>query len=152
MPKTPKISLPLPRWQKWGLIVCFMLLLSSGLVWLYLEHFVAVEGEFGPENHPWQHTWLVVHGVASPMFAWLVGVLWTAHIKRHWRARMKRTSGVLMLIGCLVAALSALGLYYLANEQWRSVTSALHWILGCLFALVFLWHYCIHAGHNKKVR
>jgi uncharacterized membrane protein len=137
---------PLPRWQRLSVYGLSVALLITGLAWLYLEHYVRSEAEFGPEHHPMQHLTLVWHGVLAMPMLWLSGVLWTAHIKRHWRYRLNRSSGVALLIVLIVLSASAAGLYYLSDEQTRTVVSWLHWIVGVLAGFVLV----LHVGLGRR--
>ncbi len=133
-------SAPLPSWQRYGIYSVGAALLLSGLIWLYLEHFVRIEAEFGPEHHPIQHIMLVSHGLLATPMLWLTGVLWTAHIKRHWRQRINRSSGVVLIIALVLMTLTAGGLYYLSSDFLRAWASLSHWGFGVAGAFLLALH------------
>ncbi len=138
--------MPLPHWQRCGVYLIGGALLFSGLAWLYLETFVRIESEFGAEHSPWQHRWLVLHGALAMPMLWLVGVLWTAHVKRGWLNRQNRITGAFLLAIFALLTISAAMLYYLADEPWRAATSLLHWLFG-LAALIAL---PVHIWRGRK--
>jgi hypothetical protein len=78
---------PLPSWQRRSIYALGLTLLLSGILWLILHHYFLLDGEFGPEHRPLEHTLLVIHGSAAMPMIWLIGVIWTAHIRRGWRER-----------------------------------------------------------------
>ena len=141
------VATPLPRWQRLGVYGLGFALLLSGVVWLYLEHFVRVDAEFGPEHHPAQHIMLVSHGLLAMPMLWLSGVLWTAHIKRHWHYRINRSSGVVLAVSIVLMAITAGGLYYLSSDNTRAWASVLHWVFGIAGGFLLVLH--VGLGRRK---
>lgn len=130
----------LPRWQEWSIYLGFGLLFSSGVVWLLLDWFVRVTGEFGPEHHPAQHWSIVVHGIAAYVFLAVIGSLIPLHIKLGWILGQHRWSGSALAATLLVLSLTALGLYYASDDLSRSWTSIVHWSVGLFALLTILLH------------
>lgn len=136
----------MPRWARWWIYAGGATALLTGAGWLLLHHFVRVEGAFGPEAHPLEHPALVLHGVAAAALLWAFGLIWLGHVRRAWHRRFNRRSGGTM-VGLMVwLGASGLGLYYLADEQWREVASIGHWTLG-LFAGAWL---PIHVWRGRR--
>lgn len=130
----------LPRWQKYGLLGCVILLTLTGGLWLLLHHFVQTVGAFGPQSHPLEHPALVLHGIAGAAGLVFFGSVLSLHVPLGWRSGRQRITGALMLGLWASLALTALGLYYLSDDSWRSLTSLLHWIMGLLMSALFIWH------------
>lgn len=130
----------LPRWARRGVYAVSALCFGSGAAWLWLHHFVTVDGAFGPETSPLEHPMLVVHGIAAMAMTWLFGVLWLAHVRRAWHARRNRRSGGAMVAFLSALCLSGLGLYYLGDEQLRAWTSTAHWLVGFVAATALPIH------------
>ena len=101
---------------------------------------MCINDDFGQSHHPAQHGVLVLHGVLAMPMLWLIGVIWTAHIKRGWRQRSNRLTGSVLGALLLIETISAAALYYLANEQWRAAASAAHWVLGLLLPIGLIFH------------
>lgn len=143
----------LPRWVRWTVYAVGMACVVSGTAWLLLHTFVQVEGDFGPQPHPFEHPLLVVHGVAAALMLWTFGLLWLSHVRRAWGRRTNRTSGGTMVVLLAWLGVSGLGLYYLADERWREVASVGHWAIGLLAAAWLPFHIwrgrrTVHSRHR----
>jgi hypothetical protein len=130
----------LPRWQRWGVYALSAGLVLSGAAWLWLEYFVRIQAEFGPEHSPWQHRSLIVHALLAWPALWLIGVLWSVHIRRGWRERRSRYSGATLLALFAVLSVSAMLLYYASDDRWRAISSVVHWALGLQLVLLLPLH------------
>ena len=130
----------LPAWQEWSVYIGLGLLFVTGAVWLLLDWFVRVPGEFGPEHHPAQHWSLVAHGVIAYIFLVVAGSLIPIHIKLGWSLGGNRSSGSALGGTLLLLSLTALGLYYAADDGARTWTSIAHWSLGLLAPIAILFH------------
>ena len=128
---------PLSRRTVYGLC---LLLLISGAVWLVLHTWLRVDGPFGPEHHPLE-TWLMrLHGLlALPALVGL-GSLLPAHVWPAWRPRLRRSSGLVLLVACAVLALGGWALYYVADETARQWLAISHWGLGLALPVLVLVH------------
>jgi hypothetical protein len=138
----------LPRWQEWSVYLSFGALLATGVVWLLLDEFVRVNGEFGPEHHPAEHWMLVVHGVAAYAFLIVVGAALPVHVILGWNIGRNLKTGVAFLGASLILGVSALGLYYFGGDAVRSQASLIHWVIGLAAAPVLL----IHALRGRSDR
>lgn len=130
----------LPRWQEWSVYVTLGLLIMTGLVWLCLDNFVRVEGEFGPEHHPAEQTVLIAHGIAAYAFLIIGGAMIPVHITLGWNTRRHLKSGLTLAGTCLILGVTALGLYYVGGEISRSWVSIIHWIVGLVAIPALLIH------------
>ena len=130
----------LPRWQEWSIYLGFGLLFSTGVIWLLLDWFVRVPGEFGPEHHPAQHWSIIIHGVAAYFFLATMGSLLPLHIILGWILGQHRWSGSALAGALLLLSLTALGLYYAGDDLSRSWTSIVHWSVGLLALVTILLH------------
>ena len=130
----------LPRWQEWSIYLGFGLLFSTGVIWLLLDWFVRVPGEFGPEHHPAQHWSIIIHGISAYFFLATMGSLLPLHIKLGWILGQHRWSGSALAGTLLLLSLTALGLYYAADDLSRSWTSIVHWCVGLLALVTILLH------------
>lgn len=136
----------LPRWQEQSVYWSLGLLIASGIAWLALDTWVRVEGEFGPEHHPAEHWLLIAHGVLAYAFLIVAGTVIPVHIKSGWAQRRNRKSGLSLGLSSAIAAATALGLYYAADEALRPLVSAIHWLVG----LVILPALLIHAIRGRR--
>lgn len=129
-------TLRLSRQRRWALYAAFALLLLTGLAWL-LVHFLAFEPE---TTAPWQAWSMRVHGAAAFYVTFLLGVIWSVHIRYCWTRRHNRLAGG--LFGGIVALLVAtgFGLYYFNGEALRNATEWLHWGGGVVVCALFWIH------------
>jgi len=127
----------LPGWIRAWVYAGGTLCAASGALWLLFHYFIHRNGAFGPEPHPMEHAWLVVHGIAGLGMLWVFGLVWLPHVRRGWAKRQHRLAGGTMVSLMLWLAISAGGLYYLGNDDWRDVVGVAHWASG-LFAAAWL--------------
>lgn len=130
----------LPAWQELSVYIGLGLLLATGVAWLLLDWFIRIPGEFGPEHHAAEHWALVTHGVLAYVFMVVVGSLIPIHIKLGWSLGRNRTSGSALSGTLLLLSLSALGLYYVADDDARTWINIVHWSLGLLAPIAILSH------------
>ena len=81
-----------------------------------------------------------LHGAAVVAFLVVFGALLPGHVVQNWRQRFNRYSGLTMVIVVTVQALTGYGLYYLVDERQRTVTSALHWVIGLAASAALVIH------------
>lgn len=116
-----------------------------------------------PDYLPTSDTWekfpalsRKIHGGAAMLTLLVLGAL-TAHVKRGWKAAQNRLSGVVLLAlnGFLIA--TGYGLYYAAEEDFRTWLIRWHgWIgLGTVVLLpahVVAGRIIIRRLHNRKIQ
>lgn len=136
----------LPPWQEYAVYVSLGALIVTGLAWLALDQWVRINGEFGVEHHPAERAALIIHGVAAYAFLIVAGALVPVHVKAGWGLGRNRGSGLALGIGCIIAAITALGLYYLGGEGTRSAASLAHWLVGLAVIPALL----IHAIRGRR--
>ncbi len=131
----------LPLWQRRAVYALASAIWLTGAGWLIFQYFIRVPDQFGFDNpHPLQRWWLVAHAVVSLGGLWIFGLLWHHHIARGWEQRLRRPTGGTLFGLIAWLALSGCALYYLGDDQARSLTSLGHWILGLGTLAAFLLH------------
>lgn len=130
----------LPRWQEWAVYVTFGALSVTGVVWLALNWGVRIEGEFGPEHHPGEHWALVFHGIAAYAFLIIGGAMIPIHVKLGWSMRRNYKTGLWLGVGCILAAVTGLGLYYIGEDIALSTARIAHWVVGLVVIPALLIH------------
>jgi len=108
----------------------------SGIIWVYLHHFVRVEGEFGLLHHPVEPLLLKVHGISAALMLIGFGSVLPGHIPRAWALNRNIATGIIFFTVMTVLSLSGYFLYYLSDESIRDFTSILHWVLGLAFPVL----------------
>jgi len=133
-------SASLARSRRWALYIIGVGVWLSGGLWLLLHHFLVEQGEFGPKTHPLEPWWLKLHGAFGFAAIWIFGLLWGVHVSRAWPGSGRRWSGGMMTLVFAWLILSGYLLYYVAIENARSVVSILHWGIGLVSPICFVFH------------
>jgi hypothetical protein len=134
------ISLRIPQLYRRIFYSFLALSLCSGLLFFILEQWFVIEGEFGPQKHPWQGTVIRIHGASAFFMLMSFGALLAAHIPYGWKSTRSRKSG--LVVASLVALQIVLGylLYYLAGETIREYTGYVHILLGLIMPIALFIH------------
>ena len=141
----------MPRARRLTLYAVSLSVWGSGCVWLLLHYFVHSVDRLGFETpHPAEQWCLVAHAFASFYAMWWFGVLWTGHIKRGWKARIRRGTGGTLFGVWLWLAMTGYALYYVVNDAWRARTSILHWTVGLAALGAFLFHLYVNRSRPAK--
>ncbi len=120
----------------------------TGITFFVLSRWLQVEGEFGPEKHPWQFPVLQIHGAAAFLMLMAIGSLLTSHVPSGWRTFRSRRLGITLVTGVSFMAISAWVLYYAAGENLRPIIGNLHASVGVSLPLLLtlhIWHGRRHA-------
>ncbi len=133
------ISLRVPKTIKQLLISTLLISFVTGGLFFILNNWITIEGEFGPEKHPLQFPTLQLHAAAGFVMILLYGAFWGSHVPLAWRSKRARNTGVGLALFIGIQILTAYLLYYLANEQARTLTAWTHLGVGmCLPLFLFL--------------
>lgn len=138
----------MPKWHEWLVYGSLGLLFLSGVVWLLLDRFGKIDGEFGSEPHPALPWLLMVHGITAYIFLVVLGMLVPVHMLSGWNAGRNRRSGLAIVTAGLVLAVSGLMLYYTSAETFRANASGAHWLLGLILPLILI----VHILRGKRTR
>lgn len=141
------IRMHMPAGLRRSLYALLALSWVSGIVYFVLSRWMQVEGEFGPEKHPWQFPLLKIHGAAAFLMLMAIGAMLVNHVPATWRTHRSRGFGVALVIGVSLMVISAWCLYYAANEQWRPILGNTHAAIG--FALPAIL--AIHILRGRRV-
>lgn len=112
----------------------------SGIAFFIFSRYVLIEGEFGPEKHPWQFPLLKLHGAAAFMMMMSLGAVITSHIPAGWRTGRHRVFGSILLASVTFMVLSAWALYYLSNDTNRELIGNIHAAVGVMLPFTGFWH------------
>jgi len=128
------------RSRRWALYIIGIGVWLSGGLWLLFHYFFVEQGEFGPKIHPFEPWSLKLHGAFAFASIWIFGLLWGVHVSRAWPGLRRRWSGGVMTGVFAWLILSGYLLYYVGNENARSVVSILHWGIGLATPICFAFH------------
>ena len=91
-----------------------------------------------------------LHAAVSFWMLTMLGSLWNIHMRAGWRHRQHWRSGVAMALLMLILLFTAIGIYYLADEQMAMISAALHLGAGALVLVLFVYHAMI--GYRRAVQ
>ena len=143
-------SVRIPGPYRYALFALVLLSWSSGIAFFSMNRWMQVEGEFGPQKHPWQMSVLEIHGAAAFCMMIAFGALLSAHVPAGWRARSLRSVGVALVAAPAFLALSGHLLYYLGDEQLRLSTSYAHAAVGFCLPFLLLVHVLQGAARRRR--
>lgn len=131
-----------------GLYAAIAFAWGSGTAFYCLRRWFQVEGEFGPQAHPWQHSILSLHGAAAFVMLMAIGAMALSHIPSGWRTRRSRAHGVMLACAASVMAITAWALYYLSQKTTRDWIAWLHLCFGLALPALLMLH--IHLGRRSR--
>lgn len=130
-----------PRWFHPLVMVVASSLLLSGLLlapsMLMMRAEVDVPWHLDGSQRVGVAAW---HALSAMLATWVVGALWTVHMRAGWRRRLQRVSGALLVGLIALLAGSALGIYYLGDESLSVWAAWVHLVVGGGVAMPFAWH------------
>jgi hypothetical protein len=92
---------------------------------------------------------LKLHGAAAMAALILLGAL-INHVRKGWKARKNRSSGITLLLAILFLVVTGYGLYYAGDEQLRSLISRWHTWIGLGVSLLIPAHVVIGRALRRK--
>lgn len=147
------ITTHMPSPFRLTLYAAFLLSWCTGVAFFFMNGWVSVEGDFGPEKHPLQYPTLKVHGAAAFLMMMFYGSLLGSHVLVSWRTQRMRGLGLFMVFAVGFQVLTAWLLYYLSSEDARSWVAWGHFLMGVSLPLWLTVHIVVGRATNpKKVR
>jgi len=93
-----------------------------------------------------------IHGAAAMVFLVVFGALVPLHMRRAWKAKRNLTTGIFIVMACLVLIISGYGLYYWGEPDSRINISLIHLGFGILFPVFLLAHALIGRRISSKIK
>lgn len=144
------INIKIPLLFRRGLFILLGSSLISGLGFYIFSHWITIDGDFGPEKHPWQFPLLQIHGACAFLMMMAYGALLANHAPSGWRLKRLRGWGLTLVSVIVLQIVTAYSLYYLANEQLREWLANAHTLLGLSMPFLLFGH--IKAGKKNLVQ
>ncbi|MGC4062453.1 MAG: hypothetical protein QM749_17050 [Aquabacterium sp.] len=133
----------MPRWQRGLLFAGFAWLAVTGGLWLAV-HFLGwpaiARATMAGLPSPWEHPLMQLHGLGVFLMLFMAGRVSVLHVKRGWRLRRHRFSGVVMVSALALLALSGYALFYLVPDDWRDPFGLVHTVVGFVCVAALCWH------------
>lgn len=83
------------------------------------------------------------HATLSFLMMGIIGALWSIHMQAGWKRRRNHQTGLSLLIFMMLLGISAIGIYYLGDEQASMYSSVAHMLMGIIVPLFLLTHIVI---------
>lgn len=135
-------QLRLSRFAEFFVYLVFGLLLVTGVGWMFAQ-------ARPDEADRLPSLMLKVHGGVAMVALVLLGAL-INHIRKGWRARKNRASGLTLVLVILFLVVTGYGLYYAGDEQLRSLISQWHAWIGLTLFLILPVHVLIGRALRRK--
>jgi purine-cytosine permease-like protein len=123
----------MPTWQRWLTISSLIICSISGIAFLMGHEFQISRQTLG------NHSVLALHGIASALALIAFGTILPFHIKVGLKAWKNLISGVSQLLFLAILVITALLLYY-GPEELHDASKLVHWALGLVFFIIFIFH------------
>jgi hypothetical protein len=123
----------MPSWQRSFVIYGMMACSITGLIYLLGHQFHLQRSILGTHNI------LAAHGVFAMLATLAFGSVLPFHIKAGYKSRKQLWSGFSQL-GFLATLIISGALLYYGPEEIRDGAINIHWIVGLLFLVIFIWH------------
>lgn len=89
-----------------------------------------------------------IHVLFGFLVVFLLGTLWSIHMRYWWRKRQGRITGSFLLGTFAFLILSGVGILYFAEEMLVYLSAISHALVGLLFILPYLLHVVFKRGHT----
>ena len=149
--KLKRITLKVPKTFQYLLFATLATSWCSGITFFILNRFITVEGDFGPQKHPWQFPAISTHGLAAFMMMILFGAMLASHVPMAWQTKRLRFWSITFVIAVSLQIITGYTLYYLASEDSREITGYFHLTVGFCLPIILAIH-IISAAKNRKKR
>ncbi|MBD3611202.1 MAG: hypothetical protein HUJ13_02075 [Hydrogenovibrio crunogenus] len=127
-------------------LAIIVILLISGVLLVPAFLFFRMESEiewlmgFPFSSGQLRQTTTILHAISGWLMVWLIGAIWTIHLRSHWRRHENRLSGVLFTSVWAILIVSSLGIYYFGDPDLSTLSSLIHVGLGVLIPFALLAH------------
>lgn len=137
------------RWQSWSSHIVTVIVGSSGVIYLWMKYFMAMDDPFAIVNHPLQPLMLDLHVFAAPVLVFFFGLMFEPHIQRKLRNAnsLNRGSGLIAAVTFGIMTVSGYMLQVTALPALNRTALFLH----LLSSGVFLSSYLVHQIVNFRL-
>ena len=139
-----------PKPYRWTLFAVLATSWISGIAFFIFSRWITVEGDFGPEKHPWQFTVLKIHGGAAFSMMITYGYLLASHVPAGWRTQRHRLMGLVLVGSQGFLIFTAYLLYYIAGDELRGWIALMHAGVGFCFPFLLGGH--IYSSYRLRRR
>jgi hypothetical protein len=135
-------KLRLNLFSEFFVYLIFGILLVTGVAWMVFQARL-------DEGNQVSSLMLKLHGGAAMVSLILLGAL-INHMRKGWKSRKNRASGLTLVLAILILIVTGYGLYYAGDEQLRSLISQWHTWIGLGIGLLLPAHVLIGRALRRK--
>jgi hypothetical protein len=128
----------------------FFVYLIFGILWVTGVAWMVFQARLDEGNQALS-LMLKLHGGAAMVSLILLGAL-INHMRKGWKSRKNRTSGLTLVLAILFLVVTGYGLYYAGDEQLRSLISQWHAWIGLGIVLLLPAHVLIGRALLRRNR
>ncbi|MEO1856259.1 MAG: hypothetical protein ABGY95_02685 [Rubritalea sp.] len=125
---------------------------TTGLGFYILNNYMEVEGDFGPEKHPFQFSFLKVHGASAFVMLVIYGYLLASHVPIGLKAKRERMLGLLLTFTQALLIFTAYYLYYGKDEDRRELMAWTHFSIGFFYPMIIVLHIFVGRRSSRQRR
>lgn len=124
------------RVMVWSMLT---ILWVTGTIWLTLV-WSSPPIELDQHVAAWESFLMRVHGGGAMLALLILGALVPLHVLPSWRRGRNRISGMSICALMIVLIVTAFGIYYAGDDQWRAVLSGTHKVVGLASPMLLAGH------------
>lgn len=123
---------------------------GSGFAWT--KYLVTSEDPFAVTNHPWQVSFLKAHVLSAPLFVFVVGLVFSRHVVRHWQSPNPggRRSGLGIVALLLPLVASGYLIQTVTDGRLLGWLVAIHLATGILYVVLVPFHNARQAPRERR--
>ncbi len=124
----------------------------SGLGFAWTKYLVQSDDPFAVVNHPWQTFFLKAHVLSAPVLVFVVGLLFSRHVSRHWRSPNPsgRRSGLVIVALLLPLVASGYLIQTMTDGRLVAWLVAVHLATGILYVVLVPYHNARQALRERR--
>lgn len=141
------------RTEAWLVHGATLLVGGTGIIYAIMRYLMVPVDPFSVVNHAWQPHVQHLHVLVAPLLVFVVGLIWTKHIARHWRSELKtgRRSGVAMIMTMAPMILSGYMIQVTVNDLWKTIWIVVHCVTSGLWVAVYTIHQIQSLQKRRKI-
>lgn len=124
----------------------------SGFGFAWTKYLVESDDPFAVVNHPWQTIFLKAHVLSAPVLVFVVGLLFSRHVVRHWQSPnpggRRSGLGIIALLFPLVA--SGYLIQTVTDGRLLGWLVAIHLATGILYVVLVPFHNARQALRERR--
>lgn len=124
----------------------------SGFGFAWTKYLVKSEDPFAVVHHPWQTFFLKAHVLSAPLLVFVVGLLFSRHVVRHWQSPSAngRRSGLGVVVVLLPLVASGYLIQTVTGERLLGWLVAVHLATGILYVVFVPLHNARQALWERR--